>query len=101
MSVSPLPSEIDMRQIIGDLLEKMCLEDLEAMVTILQKKFREYKLKEKTTIGSLLKNEVESEPKLVVSIPLSILTPRQEREVEVRWSRPHEKEVRWSPILGL
>ena len=97
MSESPLPSEIDMRQIIGDLLEEKCLEDLKEMVTILQKKFREYKLKEKTTLGSLLKEE----PKIVISIPLSTLTPRQEREVEVGWSRPHEKEVRWSPILGL
>ena len=100
MSVSPLPSEIDMRQIIGDLLEKMCLEDLEAMVTILQKKFREYKLKEKTTIGSLLKDE----PKLVISIPLKKLIPREEREVEVGWSRPHlydTKEVQWNPTLGL
>ena len=91
----------DIRKEIGDLLEEMCLKDLEAMVTILQKKFREYKLKEKTTIGSLLKEE----PKIVISIPLSSLTPRQEREVEVGWSRPHldetTKEVRWSPTLGL
>jgi hypothetical protein len=89
----------DIRDIIGDLLEKAYLTWFEEMIIILQKKFREKKY-----IGSLLEEKPEQTVTVVLKIPLKKLIPREEREVEVGWSRPHlydTKEVQWNPTLGL